>query len=67
MIGGFVVESKDIIFLVIEMKKGLDIWEEFGILIFVLKILSVEYDRIWLVLFVEEEDDDVECFDENNV
>nr|XP_001916634.3 sodium channel protein type 11 subunit alpha [Equus caballus] len=64
--GGSAAESKDIIPLVTEMKKGPDTWEEFGILISAPKTLSVEYDRTWLAPLAEEEDDDVECPDENN-
>lgn len=64
--GGSAAESKDIIPLVTEMKKGPDTWEEFGILISAPKTLSVEYGRTWLAPLAEEEDDDVECPDENN-
>ncbi|KAI4532140.1 hypothetical protein MG293_017405 [Ovis ammon polii] len=47
-------ESKDIIPLVTGMKKGPEIWEEFGVLTSVPMTL---HDRTWLAPLAEEEDD----------
>lgn len=51
---GLVGESKDIIPLVTGMKKGPEIWEEFGVLTSVPMTL---HDRTWLAPLAEEEDD----------
>ncbi|XP_036726303.1 sodium channel protein type 11 subunit alpha isoform X1 [Balaenoptera musculus] len=50
-------ESKGVIPLVTEMRKGPETWEEFGVLTSAPKTLSVGHDRTWLAPLAEEEDD----------
>ncbi|XP_045411602.1 sodium channel protein type 11 subunit alpha [Lemur catta] len=61
--GGPAADSKDIIPLVTEMKRGPETQEAFGILTSTPKTLGIGYDRTWLAPLAEEEDD-VESPDE---
>uniref|UniRef100_A0A2K6ESW7 Sodium channel protein n=1 Tax=Propithecus coquereli TaxID=379532 RepID=A0A2K6ESW7_PROCO len=63
--GGPAAESKDIIPLVTEMKRGPETQEAFGVLNFTPKTLGIGHDRTWLAPLAEEEDD-VESPDEEN-
>ncbi|XP_008047620.1 sodium channel protein type 11 subunit alpha, partial [Carlito syrichta] len=64
--GGPTAESKDMIPLVTEMKRGPEIQEEFGGLTSAPKTLGIGHDRTWLAPLAEEEDD-VEFPGEDNV
>uniref|UniRef100_A0A2K6TYY8 Sodium channel protein n=1 Tax=Saimiri boliviensis boliviensis TaxID=39432 RepID=A0A2K6TYY8_SAIBB len=55
--GGCAAQSKDIIPLVTEMKRGSETQEELGILASVPKTLGIGHDRTWLAPLAEEEDD----------
>lgn len=55
--GGCAAQSKDIIPLVTEMKRGSETQEELGILTSVPKTLGIRHDRTWLAPLAEEEDD----------
>nr|XP_039317716.1 LOW QUALITY PROTEIN: sodium channel protein type 11 subunit alpha [Saimiri boliviensis boliviensis] len=57
MTGGCAAQSKDIIPLVTEMKRGSETQEELGILASVPKTLGIGHDRTWLAPLAEEEDD----------
>ncbi|XP_008590935.1 PREDICTED: sodium channel protein type 11 subunit alpha, partial [Galeopterus variegatus] len=57
MTGGPAPESKDIISLVAEMKRGPETQEEFGVLSSAPKALGIRHDRTWLAPLAEEEDD----------
>ncbi|KAM5233412.1 sodium channel protein type 11 subunit alpha isoform 2-T4 [Hipposideros larvatus] len=54
--GGSSVESKDVIPLVAEMKKGPETWEELGVSTSAPKTLDVGLDGTWLAPLAEEED-----------
>ncbi|KAL4677439.1 hypothetical protein H8959_020113, partial [Pygathrix nigripes] len=55
--GGCTAQSKDIIPLVTEMKRGSETQEELGILTSVPKTLGIRHDWTWLAPLAEEEDD----------
>uniref|UniRef100_A0A2I3GPE5 Sodium voltage-gated channel alpha subunit 11 n=1 Tax=Nomascus leucogenys TaxID=61853 RepID=A0A2I3GPE5_NOMLE len=63
--GGCAAQSKDIIHLVMEMKRSSETQEELGILTSVPKTLGVRHDWTWLAPLAEEEDD-VEFSGEDN-
>lgn len=55
--GGCAAQSKDIIPLVTEMKRGSETQEELGILTSVPKTSGIRHDWTWLAPLAEEEDD----------
>ncbi|XP_006910851.1 sodium channel protein type 11 subunit alpha [Pteropus alecto] len=63
--GGSSAESKDVIPLVTEVKKGPETWEEFSVLTSAPKTLVVGHDWTWLAPLAEEEDD-IESPEEDN-
>ncbi|KAB1264313.1 Sodium channel protein type 11 subunit alpha [Camelus dromedarius] len=54
--GGLAAENKDVIPLVTEIKRGPETQEEFGVLTYAPKTLSIGHDRTWLAPLAEEED-----------
>lgn len=57
MTAGPAAESKDIIPLVTEVKKGPGTWAEFGAHLSAPHTLIVGHDQTWLAPLAEEEDD----------